>query len=121
MTIHPKLSFLLPATLASVFAFGPVAFGQGASAQSSGMDITGAWFDVIFQDAGRTASGMLDEYPGIPINGPGRIYALTWDPSRLTIRQQQCSAYTPEFLLYGGGNFRFWEDRDPFTQRLISI
>src|SRR5439155_1415720 len=27
----------------------------------------------------------------------------------------------PEFLLYGGGNFRFWEERDPHTQRLIAI
>ena len=62
---------------------------------------------MIFQDTERTASGSLDGYPGIPMNDPGRIYALTWDPSRLTIRQQQCSAYTPEFLLYGGGNFRF--------------
>ena len=91
------------------------------SQQTSGLDISGSWFDVFFQEQARTASGMLGEYPGIPINDAARIYALTWDPSHLTIRQQQCSAYTPEFLLYGGGNFRFWEDRDPFTQRLISI
>jgi len=104
--------------LAALFAC--CAFGQDAQ-QSSGVDITGAWFDVIFQDTSRTAAGMLNEYPGIPLNDPGRIYALTWDPSRLTVRQQQCSAYTPEFLLYGGGNFRFWEDRDSYTQKLISI
>ena len=107
---------LLTAMLAGVGASG-----QTAPPQSSGIDITGAWFDVFFQDTSRTASGMLVEYPGIPISDPGRIFALTWDPSHLTVRQQQCSAYTPEFLLYGGGNFRFWEERDPFTQKLISI
>ncbi len=45
---------------------------------------------------------------------PGILHAFT-------IRQQQCAAYTPEFLLFGGGNFRFWEERDPHTQQLIDI
>lgn len=89
--------------------------------QQSGLDISGDWYDVFHQELARTASGMLVEYPGIPINEAGRLYALAWDPSRLTIRQQQCSAYTPEFLLFGGGNFRFWEERDPDTQQLIAI
>ena len=85
------------ALLALIAATMPL-FGQGsAPPASSGLDISGSWYDVIFQDTSRTAAGMLVEYPGIPINDPGRIYALTWDPSRLTLRQQQCSAYTPEF------------------------
>jgi len=108
-----SFSFLFAGCLVGVSAFG-----QG---QSSGLDISGSWFDVIHQETSRTASGAMNEYPGIPLSDPGRIYALTWDPSRLTIRQQQCSAYTPEFLLYGGGNFRFWEERDPYTQKLIAI
>ena len=112
-TAHALL-ILFTWTTAALFAQGPP--------QSSGLDISGSWYDAVFQEANaRTAAGMLVEYPGMPINDPGRIYALTWDPSRLTLRQQQCSAYTPEFLLYGGGNFRFWEERDPHTQRLIAI
>src|SRR5438105_4825311 len=87
-----------------------VAFAQ-RPAQESGIDISGSWFAIFHQELARTASGMLVEYPGIPINEPGRLYALAWDPSRFTVRQQQCAAYTPEFLLFGGGNFRFWEDR----------
>ncbi len=111
--VNAVLILLILTAAAVVSAQGPP--------QSSGLDISGSWYDAVFQEAARTAAGMLVEYPGMPINDPGRIYALTWDPSRLTLRQQQCSAYTPEFLLYGGGNFRFWEERDPHTQRLIAI
>lgn len=111
-------SILLAFTIAAGVLLGQ---GSGPPVMQSGIDISGSWYDVVFQEAARTASGMLVEYPGMPINDPGRIYALTWDPSRMTLRQQQCSAYTPEFLLYGGGNFRFWEERDPHTQRLIAI
>jgi cyclase len=109
------VSLLVTGVLLSV----PV-FAQD-SGQQSGIDISGSWFDIFHQELARTASGMLAEYPGVPINEAGRLYALAWDPSRLTVRQQQCSAYTPEFLLFGGGNFRFWEERNPDTQRLIAI
>jgi cyclase len=116
--VRTVASILLAFTIAAGVLLGQ---GSGPPVMQSGIDISGSWYDVVFQEAARTASGMLVEYPGMPINDPGRIYALTWDPSRMTLRQQQCSAYTPEFLLYGGGNFRFWEERDPHTQRLIAI
>jgi cyclase len=107
--------WMLAATLVSL-----TAWAQGRP-QESGVDITGSWFAIFHQELARTASGMLVEYPGVPINEPGRLYALAWDPSRFTVRQQQCAAYTPEFLFFGGGNFRFWEERDPDTQQLIAI
>ncbi len=115
MKIHGAVSLILALSLATVLAFAQ------APPQSSGIDISGSWFAIFHQEPARTASGMLVEYPGVPLNEPGRLYALAWDPSRFTVRQQQCAAYTPEFLLFGGGNFRFWEERDPFTQRLIAI
>ena len=111
-------SMLLSGMLASAIAFGQ---GPGRPPQSSGLDISGSWFDIFHQELGRTAGGNLVEYAGVPINEGGRLYALAWDPSRFTVRQQQCAAYTPEFLLFGGGNFRFWEERDPHTQQLIDI
>ena len=104
-------AFLLTTLLTSA------AFGQ---TQSSGLDISGAWFNV-YQGTDSNATIPLVAYGGYPLNEAGRLYALTWDPSRMTERQQQCAQYSPHFLLHGGGNYRFWEERDPFTQKLISI
>jgi len=102
---------------ATALSLTVTAFGQG---QSSGLDISGAWFN-IYQGTDSNATIPLVAYGGYPLNEAGRLYALTWDPSRMTGRQQQCAQYSPHFLLHGGGNYRFWEDRDPFTQKLIAI
>ena len=109
--------------LAVLFALGLTAsdvVGQVAATQTSGLDISGSWTTVAETGVGGAAV-MLTDYGGVPFSEAGRLYALTWDPSRWTSRQQQCMAYEPTRLLHGGGNDRFWEDRDPFTQRLIDI
>src|SRR5579864_489301 len=94
-------------------------FGQSAR-QQSGLDISGDWFNAgATTDSGATVE--LVEYHGMPFNEAGRLYALTWSPSRMTLPQQQCAQYEPTRLLHGGGNYRFWEDRDPYDQRLIAI
>jgi len=93
---------------------------QVAATQTSGIDISGSWTTVAETGVGGAAV-MLTDYGGVPFNEAGRLYALTWDPSHWTSRQQQCMAYEPTRLLHGGGNDRFWEDRDPFTQKLIDI
>jgi cyclase len=94
-------------------------FGQ-AQSQASGLDITGAW-STVYQGSEGNGAIPLVAYGGYPLNEAGRLYALTWDPSRMTLRQQQCPQYSPHFLLHGVGNYRFWEERDPYTQRLIAI
>src|ERR1700730_11189700 len=115
MKIITAASALLAVMLASTGAFG-----QGVGPPQSGLDISGAWFNNL-QDSDSNATIQLVSYGGYPLNEAGRLYALTWDPSRMTLRQQQCAQYSPHFLLHGGGNYRFWEDRDPYNQRLISI
>lgn len=105
---------------APVFALllGFTAFGQAP--QSSGLDLSGDWTNGGNQ-ADTNAFSQIGDYTGIPLSEAGRIYSLTWSPSRMTGRQQQCAGYDPTRLLHGGGNYRFWEERDPFTQRLIDI
>jgi glyoxylase-like metal-dependent hydrolase (beta-lactamase superfamily II) len=108
------VSLLLAAVLT-----GTAAFGQGPE-QSSGIDISGAWFNTL-QNTDSNATIQLVAYGGYPLNEAGRLYALSWNPSRNASPQQQCAQYSPHFLLHGGGNYRFWEERDPHTQRLIAI
>ena len=94
---------------------------QAVLQQSSGIDISGSWVSGGASTEISSAETQLVDYGGVPMSEAGRLYALTWDPSRWTLRQQQCMAYEPTRLLHGGGNFRFWEERDPYTQRLIAI
>lgn len=108
----------IAAMTAGVLCVGLAAFGQAP--QTSGYDLSGDWTNAGNQ-ADTNAFSQIGDYTGIPLSEAGRIYSLTWSPSRMTGRQQQCAGYDPTRLLHGGGNYRFWEDRDPFTQRLIDI
>ena len=103
---------LLTVILASAMA----AAGQNATPQTSGIDISGSWTAA----GGGLGENELVDYAGEPINEAGRIYALTWNPTLMTTRQQQCAGYEPIRLLERGSR-RFWEVRDPHTQRLIAI
>lgn len=113
-----KRTYAVSLLLAAVLT-GTAAFGQGPE-QSSGIDISGAWFNTL-QNTDSNATIQLVAYGGYPLDEAGRLYALSWNPSRNASPQQQCAQYSPHFLLHGGGNYRFWEERDPHTQRLIAI
>ena len=93
------------------------AFGQPPG-QVSGIDISGSWYNAAGAGDGMP---ILAEYGGLPLSQAGRLSALAWSPSRMLVRQQQCAAYDPSRQLHGGGNYRYWEERDPITQRLIAI
>src|SRR2546422_44661 len=98
--------FVLTATL-----MAGAALAQGNERQISGIDISGSWYNA----GGNGGDGMpiLAEYGGMPLNESARLYALAWSPARMTVRQQQCAAYDPSRQLHGGGNYPFWEERDP--------
>jgi len=99
-------------------------FGQGIqpAAAPTGIDISGTWSYGGHQDAGYiTAFGALVDYGGIPFNEAGRLYALAWDASRQTLRTEQCAGYTVPYAFYSPGNYRYWEERDPYTQQLVAI
>src|SRR3989441_1688465 len=88
----------------------------------NGMDFSGSWQPGRYQDFGLgTAMGSLVDYGGISLNDAARLYALSCPASRQTVKQQQCMGYVPPYFWYAPGNYRIWEDRDPYTQRLVAI
>jgi glyoxylase-like metal-dependent hydrolase (beta-lactamase superfamily II) len=116
------ISVLLIPALMSVAAFGQGLDFSGRSGLPAGIDISGAYYPLPGQDSGLiTASGSLVEYGGIPMNEAGRLYALAWSAARIQGRQHQCMGYVVPYTYNAPGNFRFWEERDPYTQRLLSI
>ena len=116
-----------PIAVIAVFMLCDVAHGQGFGfgaplSSNTGVDISGTWSYGGDQDADYgTASGAIGDYGGIPLNEAGRLYALSWDASRVTVRQHQCAGYGIPYAYFSPGNFRFWEERDPHTQQLIAI
>src|SRR5262245_8530172 len=88
----------------------------------SGPDFSGSYRWLNHQDAGLfTAAGDIGDWGGIPLNDAARLYALSWPASRQTVKQQQCMGYVPPYTWMSPGNHRIWEERDPFTQRLLAI
>ena len=69
----------------------------------------------------RGAGPELGDYGGFPINEAARLFALSYDASRVTLRHHQCDGYVAPYSIRSIGNARAWEERDPHTQRLIAI
>ena len=113
---------LVPSFLIAALASGQGLDFSGRSGQPAGIDLSGAWYANPGQDAGLiTASGALVDYGGIPLNQAGRLYALAWNASRIQERQHQCMGYVLPYAFNAPGSYRIWEERDPYTQKLLAI
>lgn len=121
--MHSTMKHVIPALL--IVGLSAVLHAQGgAPGRPSGfdMDLTGYWTPVMDEDSlERFAGPELADYGGFALNEAGRLFALSYDASRLTLRHHQCDAYAMPYQMRAIGNFRIWEERDPHTQRLIAI
>jgi cyclase len=112
---------------AAVVALSARLIGQApqippASSQVPAVDLSGYWSPVLHEDLmERGAGSEIADYGGFPLNEAGRLWALSYDPSRVTLRHHQCEAYLAPYQMRALGNFRIWEERDAHTQRLIAI
>jgi glyoxylase-like metal-dependent hydrolase (beta-lactamase superfamily II) len=86
----------------------------------SGPDLSGSWRPNQLVLDSQTAAGDLADYGGVPLNDAARLYALAWPASRQTVRQHQCMGYVTPYFWYAPANYRIWQERDPFTQRLTA-
>ena len=89
---------------------------------SPAIDLSGYWSPAVNEDGlERGAGSELGDYAGFAVNEAGRLWALSYDPSRLTLKHHQCDGYVAPYQMRAIGNFRIWEDRDPHTVQLIAI
>jgi cyclase len=118
---------LAAAAASSAVVMGVVLLGQAPpagpnDAQAPGFDISGYWTSPLQEDAMERGAGPeLADYGGFPINEAARLFALSYDASRVTLRHHQCDGYVAPYSIRSIGNARAWEERDPHTQRLIAI
>jgi hypothetical protein len=93
-----------------------------AGGDAPGFDVSGYWTAAMHEDAlERGAGPELADYGGFPINDAARLFALSYDASRVTLREHQCDGYVAPYSVRSIGNARAWEERDPHTHRLIAV
>jgi hypothetical protein len=94
----------------------------GAMAPAPGLDLSGNWAPVIHEDfAERIPGPELVNFAGLPINEGGRLFALAWDASRVTVPEHQCQVHVAPYIYRGPLNLRVWEEKDAQSQKLIAI
>jgi hypothetical protein len=92
---------------------------SGALAQ---IDLSGSWGARYHEDFPERIPGPeLANFPGLPITESARQWALSWDPSRLTLPEHQCQVHVSPYIYRGPLQLRIWEDRDPKSQKLLAI
>ena len=90
-----------------------------ASAQA---DLTGIWQPRFHEDFPERIPGPeLGDYLGLPINNSARRWAESWDPSRITLPEEQCRVHTSPYIHRGPLNMRIWSEKDEKTQQITAI
>jgi hypothetical protein len=86
------------------------------------VDLTGSWGARYHEDQPERIPGpTLANFLGLPITDSARQWALSWDPSRLTLPEHQCQVHVAPYIYRGPLQLRIWEERDPDSQKLIAI
>ena len=90
---------------------------------SAQMQLSGVWNPMrTHEDEQDRGPGPdLGDYTGIPINDAARLFAESWDASRLTLQEHQCRVHVAPYIYHGPLRLRIWEEKDPETQQVIAI
>ena len=92
------------------------------SAALAQTDLSGSWGPRFSEDFNERIPGPeLGDYLGLPITDGARQWALSWDPSRLTLPEHQCQVHVSPYIYRGPLQLRIWEERDPKTEQLVAI
>ncbi len=94
-----------------------------SSPASSQAILSGNWNSLrTFEDEQDRGPGPdLGDYLGLPINSAARLFADSWDASRLTLQEHQCRVHVAPYIYHGPLNLRIWEEKDPETQQVVAI
>jgi len=84
--------------------------------------LSGEWSPLHHEDYNERIPGPdLGDYAGLPINNSARLFAESWNASRLTLQEHQCRVHVSPYIYHGPLHLRIWEEKDPFTQQVIAI
>src|SRR5215207_3180258 len=105
--------------MAALCAAALTAAATPAAAQ---VELSGVWQPRYHEDFPERIPGPeLRDYLGLPINESARQFADSWDPSRITLPEEQCRVNVAPYILRGPTNLRMWVDKDAKTQDVLAI
>jgi glyoxylase-like metal-dependent hydrolase (beta-lactamase superfamily II) len=114
------LIILLLASFCSVSARAQAVVGEFVP--DVGLDLSGNWNPVLHEDfLERIPGPELVNYSGLPISVGGRLWALSWDSSRLTLPEHQCQVHVSPYIYRGPLQLRIWDEKDPQSQHIIAV
>jgi cyclase len=92
-------------------------------APSRAQDIlSGEWSPLHHEDYNERIPGPdLGDFAGLPINDSARLFAESWNASRLTLQEHQCRVHVSPYIYHGPLHLRIWDEKDPNTQQVIAI
>jgi len=75
----------------------------GASIPASAqIQLSGVWNPRTHEDQPDRGPGPdLGDYTGLPINDAARLFAESWDASRLTLQEHQCRVHVAPYIFHG--------------------
>ena len=86
------------------------------------INLSGEWAARQHEDQLERGPGPeLADYLGFPINDAARLRADSWDPSRITLPEEQCRVHISPYIYRGPMALRVWEEKDPDSQHVIAI
>jgi hypothetical protein len=103
-------------------ALALLALGAGASPAAAQVELSGVWQPRYHEDMPERIPGPeLRDYLGLPINDSARQFGDSWDPSRITLPEEQCRVHVSPYILRGPLNLRIWVEKHPKTQDVLAI
>src|SRR3990170_6675593 len=81
------------------------------------VDLSGSWASRRFEE---TVAPIPVDYTGLPLNDEGRIKALSYSESQLSMVERQCNGWPPFYLAQGPFGMKIWNNTDPVSGETIS-
>jgi hypothetical protein len=111
--VYRKMSNSTAAKLAAVLLC-LLACGTAAAQ----MEITGSW--AARNHEFLTGDGLPIDFAGIPLTDEGRIRALSYSESQLSMVERQCQGWPPFYFVQGPFGLKIWSESDPLKGNVIS-
>src|ERR1700722_900736 len=84
-------------------------FGCGFAAAQT--ELTGSW--AARNHEFLTGDGVPVDFTGIPLNEEGRIRALSYSESQLSMVERQCQGWPPFYFVQGPFGLKIWGETNP--------
>jgi hypothetical protein len=84
-------------------------------------ELSGSWAARNHEDAlERGAGPYAVDYTGLPLNEEGRLKALAYSASQMSMIERQCSLWPPFYLVEGPFGMKIWNETEPLNGTTIA-